>query len=366
MKASPKTKPILLFLTEFFPIDSKLVFTGGVEARTYYISKKAQKDFQVKLISSNSRKIAATPFSVFSRLSYLVSSFIKALKTDFDLIEGSNTTTYLPAFLAGKLKNKPTIAWFPDILGRDWFKFGLFVGSFGYCAEKLSLKLNWDQVIALSLSTKQKLFKANVPENKISVAYGGIDPQEYKTKQYKKFPHFTIISIARLVKTKRLIDLVQAFKLVNQTYPKTKLIIIGTGPEKNNLLKLINQHKLTKAVSIISSLSRGNLIKTLKQSHLFCLPSVVEGFGLVTIEAMASGLPAVISNLPVHREITHNGQGVLFYTPSNSKELSEKILKLIVSKKLYLQKITQAKDLIKLYTWDKIYQATNQAYLKAL
>jgi phosphatidyl-myo-inositol dimannoside synthase len=366
MKLNPKNKPTLLFLTEFFPTDSKLVFTGGVEARTYYLSQQAKQDFQVKIIHSNSNKIAATPFSVFSRLSYIFTSFFKALKTEFDLIEGSNTTTYLSAFLAGKLKNKPTIAWFPDVLGKDWFKFGFFVGVFGYCLEKISLKLNWDQIIALSQSTKQKLIKANIPASKITVAYGGINPQEFKLKSTNKFPHFTIISIARLVKTKRLKDLVQAFSLINQQKPNTKLIIIGTGPEKQNLLNFINKLQLTNSVTIIKSLSRVNLIKTLKQSHLFCLPSVVEGFGLVTIEAMASGLPAVISNLPVHQEITHNGQGVLFFTPSNPKELSEKIFKLIASKKLYLQKTTQAKDLIKLYTWDKIYQDSNQAYQKTL
>ncbi|MEA3355698.1 MAG: hypothetical protein U9Q63_04430, partial [Patescibacteria group bacterium] len=210
MKLNPKNKPKLLFLTEFFPQNKKLIFTGGVEARTYYLSQAAKKDFKTKIIYSNSQKIAATPFSIFSRLNYMVTSFIKAIKTDFDLIEGSNTTTYLPAFLAGKFKKKPTIAWIPDVLDKDWFKFGFFVGLFGFILEKTNLKLNWDQIIALSQSTKQKLINANIKKDKIIVAYGGINPNEFKTKVYKKFPQFTIISIARLVKTKRIKDLVDA------------------------------------------------------------------------------------------------------------------------------------------------------------
>ncbi|MBU1084882.1 hypothetical protein KKB06_00880, partial [Patescibacteria group bacterium] len=153
MNPNLKNNQKLLFLTEFFPQDKKLVFTGGVEARTYYLSQIAKKDFKVKVIYSTSKKIAATPFSIFSRLSYMITSFFKAIKTDFDLIEGSNATTYIPAFLVGKFKRKPTIAWFPDVLGKDWFKFGFFVGLFGLTLEKVSLKLKWDQVIALSQST---------------------------------------------------------------------------------------------------------------------------------------------------------------------------------------------------------------------
>lgn len=359
-----QNKPKLLFLTEFFPSNHNLIFTGGVEARTYYLSKLAQKDYQVKLIFSRSKKIAATPLSIFSRLTYMITSFFKALGTDFDLIEGSNTTVYLSAFLAGFVKAKPTIAWFPDVLGRDWFQFGKLVGLFGFILESIALKLPWTQVIALSQSTKEKLIKAGIKAEKITVAYGGIDLKEFKTKNPNKFKPFTIITIARLVKTKRIIDLVKAFKLVSKQNPDTQLIIIGQGPQKKQIKQLVNSLDLTKSVKILKSLSRTDLIKHLQQSHLFCLPSVVEGFGLVTIEALAAGIPAVISNLDVHQEITQKGQGVLFFKKTDPKDLSRKLLKMIKNEKLYQQKQLEVKNLVKLYTWDKIYLQTKKAYLK--
>jgi len=361
-----KNKPRLLFLTEFYPQSQSLIFTGGVEARTYYLSQKAKKDFEVKLIYSRSKAIAATSLSVFSRLTYIFSSFFKALKTDFDLIEGSNVTTYLPAYFAGKLKKKPTIAWIPDVLNKDWFQFGLFVGIFGFILEKISLKLNWSQIIALSDSTKQKLVSQGINTQKISVARGGYDPQEFLLPSPKKSSKPTIITIARLVKTKRVKDLIKAFDLVTLKLPQSQLIIIGSGPEKKALVDLTKKLKLELKVTFLSNLSRRNLIITLKKSHLFCLPSSVEGFGLVTIEAMAANLPAVISNLRVHQEITHKGQGVLFFTPTNYKDLSQKIRQLLTNEKLYRQKQLQAQNLIKNYTWDKIYQNSRKAYLKTL
>lgn len=359
-------KPKLLFLTEFFPTNKKNIFTGGVEARTFYLSQQAKKDFQVQVIFSRSKLIAATFLSVFARINYIYTSFIKAISSNFDLIEASNTTVYFPAFLAAKLKKKPAVAWYPDILGKDWFKFGKIVGSLGYFLEKLSLKLNWDQVIALSQATKQKLIKANLSANKITVAYGGIDPKEFNTKPVNKLRPFTIITIARLVKTKRIIDLVKAFKLVSQKHPQSQLIIIGNGPEAKTIKQFISNNQFGQTVKLFNSIPRAKLIKILKQSHLFCLPSVVEGFGLVTFEAFASGIPAVISNTPVHQEVTKKGQGVLFHKPQNPKHLSEQILKMIKNQKLYQLKLKQAKKLVKIYTWDKIYQQTKPAYQKTL
>ena len=118
----------LLFLTEFFPKNEQKVFTGGVEARTYYLVKLAQKDFYVKVVSSTSQQIPATPLSVFSRFIYLFAALFKALKSDFDLIEASNVVTYLPAYLAAKIKKRPVIIWIPDVLGKNWLDFGWFVG----------------------------------------------------------------------------------------------------------------------------------------------------------------------------------------------------------------------------------------------
>ena len=170
----------LLFLTEFYPQDDRLIFTGGVEARTYYISRLAKKDFEVEIIASFSSQISATPASVLSRLWYMGKSFWRALKTDFDLIEGSNVVTYLPAWLAAKLKGKPAVAWVPDVLGKHWFDFGWAVGMSGLIAEKVYLKLPWSKIIALSYSTEAKLIKAGIKPKLISVIHAGIDPKELK------------------------------------------------------------------------------------------------------------------------------------------------------------------------------------------
>lgn len=163
------------------------------------------------------------------------------------------------------------------------------------------------------------------------------------------------------METKRVIDLVQAFSQVIKLHPKTELIIVGHGPKKNYLVKQVNKLNLNDKVKFFENLTRKRLINMLSVSHLLCLPSIIEGFGLVTIEAFAAGLPALLADIPVNHEVTHN-QGVIFFQPKNIKDMEKKINQLLTNQNLYQQKKTQAKKIADLYTWDKIYQQTKKVY----
>ena len=131
---------------------------------------------------------------------------------------------------------------------------------------------------------------------------------------------------------------------------------------ENELKKLTTKLQLSDKISFQKNLPRSKLIKTLSRSHLFCLPSTVEGFGLVTIEAMAAGLPTVLSNIPINQEITKKGQGALFFKPNQPGDLAKKITKLKNNPNLYQTKKLEAQKLVNHYSWKKIYQQTKKVY----
>lgn len=157
----------------------------------------------------------------------------------------------------------------------------------------------------------------------------------------------TIICVARLVKTKRLDQLIKAVE-------KDMLIIVGTGPQERYLKELAGSR-----VKFYKNLPRRELINLLKQADIFCLPSVVEGFGIATIEAMACGLPAVLADIPVNREVTKNGQGAVFFEPENVADLAAQLKNI---KSIYKQKKSEALKLAQTYSWRKVYLATKKVY----
>jgi len=350
----------LLFVTEFFPRD-KTKFTGGVEARIYYLTQNLTSPFQV--ISRPKTHVPVSFLSIFPRLFFQLHAVWQSRHLKPDLVEGSNFNSYLPAFLISRLKKVPAVAWYADIYQKKWFKLFPFPTALaGYLLEWVSLRLPWHGVIAMSQTTKAKLISAGIPKDKITVIYGGADTKAIKNIQVTKFTNPTIITLARLVAYKRIQDLIDALPLILPTIPNLNLIIIGDGPFRSSLESKVANLNLESKVSFKGALSHPQALPLLKKSHLFCLPSVVEGFGLVTIEAMASGVPYVNSDIPPTQEITQNGQGGLLFVPKNPKDLSTQAIKLLTNKSLYQEKASQGLKLAQNYSWETIAKQSENYY----
>lgn len=376
----------ILFVTEFFPEDESLRFTGGVESYNYYLIRAlARKNFVTVICQKNSilkyynqypfgedikvirvgrgSKVKASFSSVPDRLVFVLSAIGVGLKQDFDVVQGNNFVTYLPAYLIGKLRNKPTVAWYADVFLGSWIKLmGFLAGIIGEMAERISLKLSWDKIIALSNSTKQKLIIQGIPAKKVEVAYAGVDIDFFNSVNTKKSKTFQICTVSRLVSYKRIDLLIKALSIIKAKNSQVKLVIVGEGPEKASLKKLAKDLEVDNLTDWRSNISREELAKTLKSSHLFCLPSEVEGFGMVVLESGCCGLPYIISDIPVLLEITKDARGGLVFRRGDENDLSEKILDLIEDDKKRNQLSKEAYKLASSYSWDKIAEQFEKVY----
>jgi glycosyltransferase involved in cell wall biosynthesis len=373
----------LLFVTEFFPADKNLIFTGGVEAYNYFLIQELSRKNQVTVICRNvpniserrkdNFKIVRAGFpadridtgltTIFGRLIFMLDCIRIGLNQEFDIVQGNNFVTYLPAFIIGWLKRKPKLAWYPDVFIGRWIRLtGFGSGLVGEITERISLKLSWEKFIALSLSTKEKLIKRGVKENNIVTIYGGVNSDFFRGVKEKKDKKFKICCISRLVSYKNIDVLIKAVKVIKEKNIDFNLIIIGDGPERNNLFNLIRKLNLENQIKIKSNLSRLSLAKQLKSSKIFCLPSSEEGFGLVILEALAAGIPYIVSDIPVLREITQNGKGGLFFKEKKPKELAKMILRLAKNKKLRNHLSNEGRILLNSYSWESIAQQFQDVY----
>lgn len=371
----------ILIIAEYFPRNSDLQFSGGVETRNFYIAKYLAKRHRIiiltrRLIDSKEKerlsnfdvmrlgrpvKYEATASGIIKRLTFIINCIKSAKTIDADIVEGTNFITHLTAYLISRSKKIPAIVWYPDVWVGCWIKNVGVVGIFGEVLERVNLKLSFKNYIAISLQTKKKLQKYT--KRSINIIPCGVDPQEYKVNIKKQ--NGKIICISRLAKYKNIKDLILAFALVNKQLPSSTLTIIGEGPEKKNLSSLIANIKLSKEITFLSNLKRKELIKELKESKVFCLPSQVEGFGISIIESAAADIPYVASSIPVFNEVTHNFQGGVKFEVGNVKELAQKLKLLLTNEKLYDRKKSECPKLASFYTWSKISQETEKIYMKA-
>ena len=228
--------------------------------------------------------------------------------------------------------------------------------------ERINLKLNFNEFIAISQTTKIKL--QAYTNKKITVIPCGVEHNEFKKKIKKQSNK--IICISRMARYKNLKDLILSFALLHKSNSTLKLTIIGVGPQEKNLKDLAKNLKIKKSISFLSNLSRRDLIKQLSQSYIFCLPTKVEGFGISIIEAAAARTPYVTTNISVLKEVTKNYQGGLSYEVGNINSLAKKLNILISDAKIYRQKRAECTKLAKFYNWDKIANETEKVYLSTL
>lgn len=121
-----------------------------------------------------------------------------------------------------------------------------------------------------------------------------------------------LISVGRLAPEKNWDTLVRAFAKVHEEHPETRLVLIGDGAAKPTLEELAAELGVSERVTFTGALPFQEVPRYLKAADVFAFASVTETQGLVTIEAMAAGLPVVAVDGPGTRDIVEPGkQGFL-------------------------------------------------------
>ena len=287
----------------------------------------------------------------------MINAISKSKDIDADIVEATNFISHLIALQIAKAKNIPSVAWYPDVWIGEWVKNAGPVGIFGEILERFNLKLGFSSYIAISKQTAEKLKKHT--SAKINIIPCGVEPKEFTAKTKKEN---RIICVSRLVRYKRVKDLILAYARVQKENKDLSLLIIGRGPEEKNLKDLVNNLHLHSKVIFKANLKRKGLTNAIKSSKLMCIPSEVEGFGISLIEAVAASVPYVASDISVFKEITKNGKGGLHFELGNLPDLVLKIEKLLNSKTLYIKKVREGVTLLKYYNWRKIASSTEQIY----
>jgi len=138
-----------------------------------------------------------------------------------------------------------------------------------------------------------------------------------------------ILYVGRLHKIKGLDYLIKAFAVVNEKHPKTKLIIVGKGDKKEDLVRLAREKKCFKDINFVGEIEHNHLVEYYQKADVFVLPSFSEGLSNVIMEAMACGLPVIATDVGGNPELVKQGKGGFLVHPKNFTDLSNAISELI-------------------------------------
>lgn len=206
---------------------------------------------------------------------------------------------------------------------------------------------NANKVIANSIATSDTGKKIS-GRNDIEAIFEGIDIRVFSPnanasiiqEKYNLNKYHLILSTGRMVERKGFKYLLEAVPYVLEMYPNSKFFLGGEGPEKRNLISLVETLGIEDNVVFTGFIPDKDFPNYLKACDVFVLPSIVdsngdtEGFGLVLVEAMGCGTPVVGSNVGGIPSIIKNGYNGFLVPEKSPKELADRIIELLSDEKL--------------------------------
>ncbi len=204
--------------------------------------------------------------------------------------------------------------------------------------------------------------KYSIPETKICKIPNGVDLEHFRNSSIKLHNPVRLLSVGRLTGPKNFPLLIKSFKLVTGNDDRNvELHIVGEGEEKSTISSLIKKEGLEKKVFLHGALLGKDLHDIYSSSDIFILTSECESFGLVLIEAMASGLPVLVSDITSVRNIVKNNITGLLVKPA-PEDFANAVEKLLDNPRLRIKIIEKGLKEAKKYDWDKIIRKFEHIY----
>jgi len=206
----------------------------------------------------------------------------------------------------------------------------------------------------------------NVPEDKIDIIPNGISKSWFLV-QRDPAPEPLIIYVGRLVPEKGPHVLIEAMTRVLEEFPSATLVLAGSGPLEAELHRRVYEHGLGRVVHFAGHLGDSDLETLYSKAWVAAFPSSYEPFGIVALEAMATGVSCIVGDVGGLREIVDHGYTGIKVEPENPGALAESIKVLLrdPARRRFLSDNARESSRVR-YSWDDIADRTIDVYQKIL
>ena len=296
---------------------------------------------------------------------YTFWTIVLHLQYDFNLIHcGQVLSSGFTGWLMKKLFGIPYVIY---VYGSETYRFG----SNPYLAQAMKIFLqDAKKIIPNSNFTKDEFIEFGIPKNRFKIVNPGVDiekfnptePNQKLIQKYNLQNKKVLLTVGRLDIRKGHDRVIQALSQLKSEYPEIRYLIVGSGEEEQRLKTLVTEHELEKQVTFCGYISDEVLPDFYNLADIFILMNRqtsqdigrkgdYEGFGIVFLEAAASGLPVIAGNFGGIRDAIANGE-TGFIIEDDIDKIKESIESLLNNPKLSQKMGYKARKRVEnQYTW---------------
>ena len=310
------------------------------------------KTLNYKLKNVNEHRIKPLldipPPTLKQNILYIINALIKGStllrNKNIEIIHANNLGSVIVGVILSKVFRLPIVVTIHDVFTtssqdhwEQWTKQGSKISKItskiAPVLEKITVKIPPDIIHTVSNITKEDLIKFGAT-TKIKVIPNGVDLDDYSILQSEKDYDRYVIFIGRLVFYKNLDVIISAFIDVVKQLHSSKMLILGDGPMRKKWEKRVTDLNLQENIKFVGYISDKEKINLLSRSSALVLPSFVEGFGLVILEAFAMEKPVLVADVKPLSELVYNNIDGFVLPVNSPKKWAEKLIYMLSNKEI--------------------------------
>lgn len=360
---------ILVFCMYIYP-----PHVAGAEIHAYYVSNelvefghyvrviaigpaKQTSDPQVRILFKQSLIQVRRGF--LGNFSYVFKVFLLGyrLRNRIDVVQVHiATTAMIPAFIISKIANKPYVV---TCHGSD-IRI-LRKNAFVKLLQRIPL-LGASKVFCVSKEIRNLLINEyKIPSQNINLVTNGFDKKLVNRFSAVESSDVSdenpsLVFVGSLRKVKDPLALIEVFKIVSERAKNVRLQIVGDGPLKQTVEKMIQTYGLQGKVILHGAVSHQRALEILASSEIYVLTSVEEGLPTSLIEAMALGKPIVATCVGGVPEIVIDGVNGLLVPPGALEKMAQSIEQLLENPAFAKKLGKAAAESVQDFSWENIAQ----------
>ncbi len=295
------------------------------------------------------------------------------LKEKFDLLH-AHGFWYHPADLAAKISEKTSTPlvfnpyYYENKIRKKW-RWQIYKKTMGKKVFRQSKK-----IIVISPWEEKLIKKSRLATENFTIISPGINLEEFKEKKENYFEKIglknktIILFVGRICRGKGLDLLIKAAPKILEQIPNVVFVCVGEDfGEREKFIVLTKKLGIEKNFIWTGKIKRQNLLACYEHADLFVLPSRYEAFGIVLIEALASGLPVVATRDTAIPNVIQENQNGLLFEKENHQDLGKKIVQLLLDKNLQNKFRECGKKMVaEKYQWKNIIDKLERVYLEVI
>jgi glycosyltransferase involved in cell wall biosynthesis len=374
-------------------VDSYLPNVGGLEYAVHYLGNAlVEEEVDVTVFAKKQKSQNINQFLPKYRIKRYGYTFKGSGRT------GANNLSSISIFIKEHIKNKFDIINCHNVsyaasrarIIKKLMKIPLVLTPHGDDVETvpevnygMRLSNYWDRVIQKNLRAADAVTTISngirsaipfIPEKKIYKIPNGINTRYFTScksnflqrKLSLKHDAKIILSVGRYDIVKGYEYGISAVKKFLTSTGNQNYFYVIIGKNTNILNALIKESSLEEKVFILPNMDQKSLAACYNSAWCFFSPSIIEGMSLVSLEAMASGLPLIVTDVPGNIDIVKENNNGIVVKSRNSDSMANGMMEMIREEKKYIRLSKLALSNIKLYDWQNIAKMYIAVYEKVL